>query len=408
MRATYFNRPSPTPFRPDSYSPAAQLEAFLKNVGSALDHVTFLDVHCEDTGSNFDTAISFTASLHKLICACPSLLKFCCPEGPLSTPLWKTLSQQCPFLRTLNLSAKCELDTPHIRDFLHVQASLFPLLHTLILRGRDSLACSLPDMCNNTSILILKLPEYNFEKEEDWLRLPQNLLHFHPESFNCGPPSTKADGSHTLASLLSLTLGNQTWVPLHGLAQILQAAPALQALTSEGCDATREDHSVVVEVELGSTSASDFGVLQGRREILLLTTMHVCFSFMDYEDWTALPPLIASLPIVKGVTCLQINNCMPSHVRSFLEIFPDLKRLCLNIDTLDDVDLCAVAVCKKLISLSIFCGRVTPVGIFEICMLIPTVCLVGCIFEITRSLNASAIEECERLLQAHGRLVTFR
>lgn len=161
----------------------------------------------------------------------------------------------------------------------------------------------LPDMACNVSILTLILPRYEgFRYGDDWLCLPPKLCHLHGTEFLEGPPATAANGKPALASLLSLIVGEQRYINPRVLAQILQAAPCFQ--TFEGED--EHDKSITIECELHQSCAADFAVLDGRRE--LWTTAKFWFNYFDAGDEHTLQPVIATMPIMRGVTRCRLTR----------------------------------------------------------------------------------------------------
>lgn len=81
-------------------------------------------------------------------------------------------------------------------------------------------------MSENTSILTLVWRRV--VSEPKWLCLPPKLRTLHCEALEAGPPATSADGTASLPCLVSVIIEKDSAAPLHALAQLLQAAPALQ------------------------------------------------------------------------------------------------------------------------------------------------------------------------------------
>lgn len=95
---------------------------------------------------------------------------------------------------------------------------------------------------------------------------------------------------------------------------------------------------------------------------------------------------------------------MMANVGLLLPLFPCLHTLQLMVENVDDVGLCLVAVCSQLHKLTLsLCHSVTPMGLYALCMRLPTLRSVVC--NGCNQLKGCAVVACARLLREHGREV---
>ncbi|MEW5315513.1 MAG: hypothetical protein WDW38_006935 [Sanguina aurantia] len=107
----------------------------------------------------------------------------------------------------------------------------------------------------NTSIRVLEVSCFEFTEEAEWLRLPTTLAYLHCFSVVAGPPTAALASQQPLRSLVSLTLEDALSTPLHSLAQILRAAPALRDVM---CNASEYEAGLFpIMCWLGSSTAAD-------------------------------------------------------------------------------------------------------------------------------------------------------
>lgn len=384
------------------------LNAFVTNVGKALVSLTRLKLHLEDFDGSTCTADMLAAAnaaawnevLGNLVHACPLLTQLCCTEGSLSAALWPLLGHHCPRLSTVELRTAGPLDTPSMQQMIELQPSLLPYVNKLILRGQGNYR--LPDMSNNTSIFTLELPSFTFYENINitnsaWLCLPPKLRHLHCEDFSSGPPMTNAKGTPALASLLSLTIHEESFTHLENLGEILQAAPILQS-----CKCAGIDESLTIMCDLCTTSPADFLVYESRKDMAGLSTATFWFNSFG-RDETSLLPFIASLPTLTSIIRAQIDYDMLLSVVPLLAALPCLQTLSLMMDQLDDIGLSVVVVCRDLLKLTVSSSHVSPMGVLSICLRLPKLCSFR-----NSCMKQADLEGVQQQMREHNRVLEFK
>lgn len=71
-----------------------------------------------------------------------------------------------------------------------------------------------------------------------------------------------------------------------------------------------------------------------------------CVTRLVGEDF--LRPIIASLPVMRGVAQCVLFNPDPAELGSLLRMFPDVRELGVEFCNMSDVELQVLACCAKL------------------------------------------------------------
>lgn len=185
-------------------------------------------------------------------------------------------------------------------------------------------------------------------------------------------------------------------IPLHALAQILQAAPNL---TTIKCPEDSEQ-LIFIRCEMDANTAADLTVLGSRKDRELVTSLSLYFEDLSKGNDNV---TFHNLPTMNGYTRCQIDYSKPGLLGPLLTALPDLQTLYLtDAQGLDDIGLCAVAVGGQLQKITLtFCNHITPVGIFALCQRLT---MLGSLkYYKCALLENDAMERVQRLLEHHGR-----
>lgn len=345
----------------------------MQEVGSALDTVSNLDLYIEDTCSSSVTPAVLGQAVAALIIKCPALLALRYSKDFLPMVFMQNLRDACPLLTTLELWGRGQ-DRVHMQQLLHTQPVLFPQISKLIFGACNY---SLPDMdmSHNTSVLTLVLDGWYFRSASHWLCLPPNLQMLeYLNDIDVGPPITLADGTASLPTLLSCTVGEESVTYVDVLAQLLRAAPSLCAIQSKG---NPEIAQILIEPSL--TAAADLVFVHGRMDLELVRNAAFRFNSGPWDQASHLS-FIAYLPRLTGITRCQIVYSSATYLQPLLAAFPDVKELyLLECKGLEDLGLCDVASCRQLLKLRLFAQPcLTPVGVLALCLRLPALRSISC------------------------------
>lgn len=381
------------------FSPVVLLKGFMQEVGSALVTVTSLCLSVGDSGSSSVTAAVLWAALAVLACACPVLTTFSCLKGHLSTGFIRSLGKDCPLLTRLFLHTGSE-DGSYLDGIVQLLPSTFANLHTLSVDSCQ--IASLPDMRANTSIRVLEVSCFEFTEEAEWLRLPTTLAYLHCFSVVAGPPTAALASQQPLRSLVSLTLEDALSTPLHSLAQILRAAPALRDVM---CNASEYEAGLFpIMCWLGSSTAADLTLVHGRFDIeLFRDATYICDCREVHDRGSLVQSVVAGLPCMTGAVRCELNCILLADAVALLHIFPDAEHVglsCMEADS-DDTVLRALSSCANITHLELcLCGKVTPMGLLALCMRVPQLRSVS--HSCCAALAAPALKGFAERLRGYG------
>lgn len=224
-------------------------------------------------------------------------------------------------------------------------------------------------------------------------------------------------GVGSLSNLLSVHLSGE-YPRLEECAQILRAAPLLQAFTSSDTYEHLEVETATIRCRSSTpTTGTDLFLLHERMSKLTgirdATYLIVCSYQEIIRDRQngipgSLQPFIASLPTMTGVTKLDLSCIEPADLASILHKFPDLQELMLRCQyNMNDVELQHAAAANKLVSLKfLICREVTPMGLLALCQRLPNLSHVTCV-DCT-SVEQTDLDRCaELLMHSTQRKVVF-
>lgn len=375
----------------------------MRKAGPALATVTCLELHYEDTGSSTVTAAELGQAIAAMVGSCPALLSLRCLEGHLTPSFLQalaTLGDVCPSLASLEVYASAE-DGPYLKQILQLQPSLFPHVSKLTVQANE---CNIPDLdlSSNISIVTLTLSGIYFQDGENWRLLPPNLRFLECSSFASGPPAIPSNGTASLRFLQSVMIRSGFITPLESLARLLQAAPALQVLTTQHAPYDR----FFIQCIPGPTMLSDLSAVRERTDFQLVSTATYWLDCGSVTDTEPLQQFFETLPRMTGITRVHLDQCLPEDVGLLLTVFADVEHLQLRIDSFDDISLAAVASSLQLVTLTLSdMTSVTPMGLLALCLRLPTLRSVTC--EDCSQLTVPALEECTQLLREYGVLVSL-
>ncbi|MEW5300694.1 MAG: hypothetical protein WDW36_003606 [Sanguina aurantia] len=316
IRQTQLQELTVTLLLSDSHSPAGVLEAFVHEVGPALGKLISLDVQLQDTRSCIQTAPLLDTALALLASACPALTSFH-TKGPLPTAFLGSLGQHCPLLTTLTVVCPDPCDAPFLTGLLLQQPSLLPHITDLDLYDCTD-GYELTGLSANTGISSLYMQCWHFRSQEQWLSLPPKLQHLRFMYMDEGPPTTFADGSPALGSLLSIEM--EEWPPtlcLHAFTQILRAAPTFHRVNTL-CE-PGERSSVIQCNMAGSKVASipaDLALLLEKQKGLpSLKDATICIDGTVRGAGQSIVSVIAELPLMLGVARFEFHGLEPAYLR---------------------------------------------------------------------------------------------
>lgn len=380
---------------PGLYSPAVLVNAFVQEVGAALSTVKEIEMSYTNTsGSAFTTAV-LDQSVAMLVQACPSLVTLHSNEH-LSLQLVRLLGEACPTLHELRMGDF------GLHPFISTVQSVLPELHVAFPQLREldlpTLKDQMLDMSHLRSVRSLRIHSLTFLTEAQWHMLPPRLQTLYIDQLEVGPPTTK-DGA-TGRSLLPYLLyfNANTTMPLHAVAQLLRAAPALRDLGAgfeEDCDNDEETHPFV-QVKESLTASADLLVLRDRSSLPSIKNIVYCFNGHEYQTVGVLQPILATLPRMTGSTSCMFVNCNPSLLTQLLEMFPDVCDLALG-GNMNNLQLQSLVVCAQLKRLKLHqCNLLGPVALALVCERLPGLCHVRC--EGCARLQVPDLEECKQSL----------
>lgn len=257
----------------------------------------------------------------------------------------------------------------------------------------------LPDMTENLAIRSLDLPQFTFEREQEWLVLPSKLAHLSCGCIDVGPWDFP-DEAYVLNSLPSLSVEAHR-IPLIALSQLLTAAPSLKQLTvgRPGEDETERVFSIACS--LTSATAEVLQVVKKRWDLRPIRDGHFKISCEGSAETGSLLPIIAGLPIMEGVSC-TFADLQPGQLRSLQRVFPAVQQLSLEFSRdMDDLELQEVATYAGLTKLELIrCHSITAFGILALCQRLPKLSFLSC-YDCKR-VDVSDLELCLKLLRRHG------
>lgn len=396
-------QPTVVPFRPShaaSFSPTAQLKAFLQQVGAALSTVTTMDLYMEDDLSSEDRTVQLSEGMVLMASACPSL-RTLISRGPLSTAFLQRLGQNCPHLSFISIHAEPE-DVPYMHRTVPLMPSLLPHITKLsfpYLGGGPG--SELPDLSQHSHITTLKMTSFTFAAVSNWRRLPPNLQHVKCCKILAMPAASFGGARRVLASLL--TLGTRvTVMPLEDLNQILRAAPVLQELSTPGGE------NFLIECSLDSSSvAFDLSFLHQRMQAgtRMKGILRVEGS-QGQAGGAAQALLISRLPRMTLVKRCSFTKVSHAELQRLLSMFPNVEALVLDsFRGMSDSQLQDLAVCVHITTLLLeFSSRVSPQGLVALCQRLPALRRFSC--GGCTQLRRIALAGCAQLLaQQSGRIV---
>lgn len=378
-----------------TFSSAVLLEEFVLGVGTALKTVTNLDLQLENTSdSSVDKLVLFQA-LDLLGDQFPSL-KFLHSQGYMNEAFMHTLGKKCPLLSAMSIVPGQD-ELLCIQQFLLLQPLLFPLLHSVSFPSLNVL----PDMSLNSSIISVNIGCLRLSSG-DYNNMPPKLHNLSLVSlgYHEGP---LVGISPTLSSLQSLDIKWDTDMQLHTIAEMLRSAPALHVIRLV------PDHGQFLKVNCWSdtnptsTIIADLSVLRARVGIDVIRDAGFYFCLEDMKAVVSVPVFLASLPLMKGFTRLELALGDRDVLAIFLNAFPDVQKLGLiGVNGVDDLALQALVACSCMTTLNFFgCEEFTTAGLLHLCMRLPRLVCVTC-EEVSHHLGKAALEKCEKLLERRG------
>lgn len=369
-----------------SFSPAAQLDAFVVDMRLALSSVISLELHLEDTGGGAVDAAALDESMALFMEACPSSTYFS-SQGQ-STAFFNRLGKACPSLSSLTLIST---DLTYVQNVMLQLPSLLPNVQFLDLQGDEF---QLPDMSANTGIVDLRLTEFQFCSASEWRCLPPKLQSLECEGFYVGPP-TLSDGSPLLDSLLSLEVCTYK-VSLTSLVKLLRAAPKLH--TFETLD------TLDIIFSLSPATAADLSTLHQRPDLSTITYATYCVSCRVDAGGVSVLPAFATLPCMTGITSCQWKNCGPAALHLLMQAFPDLTELFLHTDLIDNVQLQELRKFPNLTALKLMeCAHISPIGVLALYEHHPLLRGIECVQ--CPLITQQELQGCVQLLEKYGKFV---
>lgn len=386
---------------PDSFSPAVLIDEFLKEVGEALATVICLSIDLDDAGNSPVTRTIMHTALSMVVRACPSLLQIYSSDI-IPPELFEMIGGVCPQLSTITiLNSDERIALGSVQEMMLQQPRLFPQLIFLAL---PHFVENIPDLSGSSSIRILYLCSYAFVDAAQWSRLPPNLEKLQVDSVVAGPsPLNDRTGVPQLVSLLRLGV-SCSLMPLHALAQLLQAAPALREL-KDGFDPNdhrlREDGNqqtqVVVHCSDMLSAAADFGVLQHRMGLESIANAVYYFDCNKNGSDTCKESVFAMLPRMPGFTSCLFAYCEIAEMVELLNVFPDVQSLVLAHVELFKIHFLVMSCSSKLTRLKLHkCNSIEPMGLLEVCNFLPSLCDVRC--QGCRQLQAVGLASCKNMM----------
>lgn len=340
-----------------------------------------------------------------LVQACPALTSLTV-EGSSHLATLCTLGQACPLLSELTVVAE-DKDILELQALVDQLPSLLPTVHSL---GFSSLGSTLPDMSKNVDITKLCMDFFSFDSEiEDgydtqWLHLPPRLQQLFIFSAHAGPVPPKADSGDArsrdvLCDLHSLDIG-VPGVQLRVIADILRAAPALKHLSN----GLYTYGVTMIDCSVEPTAAADLSLLLERSSGV--AGLRDALYRFDADDVCVYGrerlPRLEALPKMTGVRKCEFRDFSPECLRLLFALFPDVQTLTLcGSESIDDVGLQQVAICKRLQSLKINSyGEVTAMGLHALCPRLPHLHYVSAC--MCAKLRAPGMAKCVELLKEQG------
>lgn len=327
-----------------------------------------------------------------LIQACPALnsLLF---EGALSPAFLQVLGQACPLLSELEILTNAK----SLHKTGPLLSSLLPQLTSLMLPKVDGEE-DLPDMSQHKGIVALEMRFCPFVSSAGWLRLPPNLKHLECHSILQGPAGDE------IGRLLSLHMLVSD-ISLMALAQLMRAAPAMQALRTTMLlddNTLSNNDSVSVSCSLTCpTTAVDLALLETRTGSFLENAI-ISISGARLERGASLLPFIAALPHMPRVKRCGVNTVKAADLGPLLRHLPEIKQLWLgSIGGMDDVVVQDVAACQQLRDICLKeCHGVSSIGLVALCHHLPKLRRVVC--EKCSQLGAVVVKKCAMVLRKCG------
>lgn len=372
------------------YSPSILLEAFLRQVGSALSTVTNLIFLLEDTGGSTFTAAVLNKTLELLVSAFP-VLKCATIQGYISQSVLCRLGEACPLLTDLILlyNPRETLDAQRLVDLL---PSLLPQVSSLDFSQHCQGTCMLPNMMGNDSLVSLDIPNYTLSSQSDWYSLPPNLKLLFVGNIVALPTFFTIHNS-ILNNLLMLHIGGNTCA--NNVAQSVRNAPRLEYVSVTG---NLECNPTVIK-------ASSLRFLHDRMEKGLVINAR----FTVDAKMHAVPHLcLTLLPSMTHVTRCHIVYEEPGDLAKLLAVFPNMQQLFLvSGRDMDDHVLQDLAACSHLNKLDVVkCKNVTPMGVLALCLSLPGLCNIS--FHDCGRMSSPGLEKCKSLLKDHGVMVDMQ
>lgn len=428
--------------------PAVQLGSFVVQTAPALRTVTTLHLRMQGKPGRSDDIANVWAALNQLMTVCPSLRFLRCSFGHFPPAFLRVLGHACPRLTTMEMRGSAGM-----QGFFDLQPSFLPSITKLVLHSdsrpvydlepnlpphlaRFGLHCNiLPDLSNNPSISCLDMsachassvawwpPDFPpgcmsgcaLYEEDDWSRMPPKLQHISKQGLDCGPPTGLADGDTRLGSLLSLSFDSDGSMSLQALAQLVGAAPHLQAVTCKDGECGGQPFGITCE--LGPSTATNLALLRKLCDTSLLESAAFTFNEEDAEFASdsdsdsgseeaarASKADIHAFPQMKGATRCNIQGLSPEDASGLLQAFPDLQHLDLAFQHLNGLVLQAMAGCPRLVTLELVgCRAWSPVGLFAVRKRLPALCSI--VFRALDGPDTPDVKDFKEMLSGHGSAV---
>lgn len=374
------------------------MHGFVQEVGKALATVTKIDMCIENSGNSLVTTDILNKEVALLVQACPALTSL--SSNFIAPPLMQLLGRACPQITTLNMcESEKAIPISSVRDMMFLQPLLFPHLKVLSLPHFER---DFPDLTGSYSLRVLNLCSFIFSDIVEWQRLPPKLEKLQIRRVKTGPPTFTDDGSgrHLLASLTRVGLSLDSF-PLHALAQLLQAAPALQAI-KDGCDpADSSGHGdqeaeayIVVDCFRTNSTATDFAILRQNRSLDSIINALYFFDGSNNRVWQ---PVSADLSLMSGFSSCKFAHCDVAELQQLLRVFPDIRSLAL--EHLDVYDFKLVQIIPSLSNLAMLeldhCRGISGLGLLAMCLHLTNLCHIRC--KGCDQLHAGDLDLCQQL-----------
>lgn len=304
-------------------------------------------------------------------------------------------------------------ETSYVQAVLDDLQSLLPNVTSLALPFLKN-GCLEPDMSKNTSILILDLGDNECALYSCWNHLPPNLQHLYCSSVTDGLLESNSRRplrpKRELECLGRLTT-SKPHIKVAVLAQIVREAAELKLLDVRH----RPNMPCSVQVVCDASTAVDLAAIHYRPGILKDATFKVDCHLHHIEhssDELLVHAFFDNLPRMKNVTHVALHN-MENKCRSctlqfynvlpsLLQVFSDVKQLSFTkASRMTNKHLQQLVWCQSLVKLVLVeCDLITPAGLLDLCLLLPTLCTI--IVTACPKVSGSGLDSCRNLMKEYG------